>query len=257
MLLCLSAALVLTGCEDEGFGNGNNAGNENDYFKLSDDKCVELAASNLYWDGAGFHFEQNAYDFPQAWDETHVGHFYWSKNLDQTYIKYYDEYQTAQISDVFCWDERCSTARSVDGDTGWYVPASQEWDYLISHHTYLYCNLVKAAGDTVFGLMVLPYGSKEFLQQGRKVTPSKKSTYDLSMADLQSNLEHHAVFLPGAFNRDGTQIRSSRDGEYLSSSPLLSMSSSAECFNFYEYGISAWFMLGRCFGGSIRLVRNI
>ena len=256
MLICLSAVFALIGCEDDASDNPSDPGTENDYFKLSDTKRVEMASSNLYWDGARFRFEPEAYSYPKAWDEAHVGHFYWSKNLAQSYAQSYDEYESARIGDLFCWDESLKSLRTVEGDTGWYVPSAQEWDYLISHHAYLYCNLIKVAGDTVFGLMVLPYGTSQFLLQGSRVSPDRRTTYNMGMADFQSNLQHHAAFFPGAFHRDGSRIGLSRDGKYLTSTPFQSMPDAAECFNFYEYGITAWFGLGRGFGGSIRLVRN-
>lgn len=257
LLIGVVVALAFVGCQKDDAESEPSTEEANNYFKLSDSKRVEFAASNIYWNGVSFHFESEAYDFPHEWDPEHVGHFYWSKNLSQTYAKDYDEYGSAQIADVFCWAECNKSVRTVEGDTGWYVPSADEWEYLYEHHTYLYCNLVKSAGDTVFGLMVLPFGSKQFLKDGGSVTPSVRTTYNLTLADYRANLERHAVFFPGAYNRDCRTIASSRDGEYLSSSPLQSMSTAAECFNFYEYGISAWFMLGRSYGGSIRLVRNL
>ena len=256
MILFVAASIVMAGCSKDDTKTENGSETENDYFKLSDAKHVEIASSNLYWDGESFHFEQNPYDYPKEWNPEHVGHFYWSKNINQTYAKDYEEYDIAQISDIFCWDERYKTSRMVDGDTGWYLPSVSEWEYLIGKHIHFYCDLVKTTGDTVFGLMVLPFGSKQFIQQGNRITPDKRTTYTLSMADFQTNIEHHAIFLPGAYIRDGRRIDYSRDGDYLSSTPLQSMANAAECFNFYEYGISAWFILGKSLAGTIRLVRN-
>ena len=257
ILLSLSVGLLMTGCQKDDDGTGDNPEVPNDYFKLSDSKCVEVASANLFWDGTRFRFESNAYDFAKTWDDQHVSHFYWTKNLHQTYVRDYNEYDEAQITDTSCWDERLKDSRIVDGDTGWYIPSAEEWDYLVTHHTYLYCCVLKAPGDTVFGLMILPYGSTQFVLQGNMTAPSLRTTYLLNLTDYEANLQRHAVFLPGANYRDGSRIDASYNGCYLTSTPMQSMTNAAECLNFYEYGISAWFILGRSFAGTIRLVRNL
>lgn len=121
-------------------------------FSVSNDngvtiKKVYFSKGNLYWNGSTFNFEENQYDYPSSWDETHVSLFYWSKTESVAYSEFYSD-STADESDVFFTNETESTAKSdftVNGVTGKYRTLSNtEWHYLIN-------NSIKKVGVTVCG----------------------------------------------------------------------------------------------------------
>lgn len=90
----------------------------------TDDKVVEFAKGNLFWNGEEFSCEANQYDYPTSWNPNHVGHFYWSKDASFAYAQDYED-PSMSINDIFF---------AADGGvfTGFTVLSDTEWDYLIS-----------------------------------------------------------------------------------------------------------------------------
>lgn len=88
-------------------------------------KKVKFTKGNLYWNGNAFKCEANQYDYPTAWDATHVGHFYWSKTASVAYAKDYSD-SGKSPSDTFF---------AADGGVfeGLTVFSKEEWKYLFDN----------------------------------------------------------------------------------------------------------------------------
>lgn len=96
----------------------------------SSGKKVVFSPANLYWDGSAYKFEANEYDCPTTWDTSHVGHFYWSKDVSVAMARNYSD-DSASTSDTFF----ASSGITVNGySETWTVLSSDEWNYVISNH---------------------------------------------------------------------------------------------------------------------------
>ena len=88
-------------------------------------KKVKFTKGNLYWNGSAFKCEANQYDYPTAWDSTHVGHFYWSKSKDVAIAKSYSDSEKSDSDTFFA-----ANGGAIEGLT---VLSKDEWDYLFEH----------------------------------------------------------------------------------------------------------------------------
>ena len=52
---------------------------------------VYFSRGNMYWDGDSFEFEDNQYEYPSTWSDSHVSHLYWSKYKFVAYAASYSE----------------------------------------------------------------------------------------------------------------------------------------------------------------------
>ncbi len=104
-------------------------------FSVSGDKKVRFSKGNLYWNGSVWHLETNQYDCPPStgdqWDQTHIGHLYWTRDAAASYTQDYEEEGTP--TDPFFCDE--NNRLTVDGQGGLYALSSSEWTYLINTRT--------------------------------------------------------------------------------------------------------------------------
>jgi len=131
-------------------------------FSVSATKKVKFTKGNLYWDGSDYKFETNQYDYPNTWDASHVGHFYWNTTDDITAGKYpyaaTYTYGTRSADDkFFCCED---TKITVAGTQDLYVLTSDEWNYLITHNAKLFAQNV----DGKKCLIIAPDGFTGTLQ---------------------------------------------------------------------------------------------
>lgn len=92
----------------------------------SEGKKVRFAPGNLFWDGSDFGVEKKQYDYPQTRESSHIGHFFYSKDLSVAIAPSYND-PSASTSDVLF---------AADGGAiwGWDVLSDSEWRYLIDRH---------------------------------------------------------------------------------------------------------------------------
>lgn len=109
-----------------------------DEFSVSDTKKVIFAKGDLYWNGSAFRFEGNQYDYPTAWNENHVSHFYWSKDVAVARAKTYSD-ESLTKSDVLFTNATATTPNpefEVNGEKGvWRSLSQYEVDYMTSQRS--------------------------------------------------------------------------------------------------------------------------
>lgn len=141
-------------------------------FYLGNGQTIHFAKGNLYYDGSSYKFEEHQYDFPRAWNENHIGHFFWSKSAEKARAKFYDEDEECSSRDVIFTNsdyETPSSSFTVNGVTGKFRCLSEtEWDYLlrsryVNGHTgkgYSYSieKSITIQGSTYHGIFLFPDG---------------------------------------------------------------------------------------------------
>lgn len=99
---------------------------------------VRFSCGNLYWDGDSFEFEASQYDYPTAWDPSHVGHFSWSSDPAMARSEIYADYDRKE-DDYFFTNNGPYFANPnfvVAGYKGVYrTLPMDEWDYLFHGRT--------------------------------------------------------------------------------------------------------------------------
>ncbi len=129
-------------------------------FSVADGKQVYFSKGNLWADTTDpknpvFSFEARQYDFPNSWDESHVGHFHWSKNSSVAFAESYKDNGTN--TDVFFTNATPETANSdftVNDVTGKFrALSSAEWVYLFDHHSYKWVTI-----NGIGGYVIAPDG---------------------------------------------------------------------------------------------------
>lgn len=96
---------------------------------------VQLAKSNLYWDGSNYRLEENPTDYPTTWDPNHVGHFFWTSLNDYCtgetkYMPYAFKMERNNVSNndkAWCGVDNPLTA---DGSEGLYMLDMGDWLHL-------------------------------------------------------------------------------------------------------------------------------
>ena len=164
---------------------------------------VRFSSGNLYYDGSGFQFEANQWDFESSYNPSHVSHFCWSSNIEEA-ISGSDEWLEGSFNDVFFTDQSGFT---VNGQTGWHTLGFYEWHYLLEErnvngqtgweHTCAWATV-----NGVNGLIIFCDG------------------YVGQITGLTS-IPEGCVFLPAAGRRNGYAYDVGSVGYYWSSSPSL------------------------------------
>ena len=212
-------------------------------FTVRDGRVVKFAKGNLYWDGDSFEFEDSQLDRPAEFDESHVGHFFWSNNAAVARARAYDSAGSGEHDVLFTNDTEATPNPdfTVSGVTGEFRTLSQlEWQDLIDNHAHKYVSV----GD-IPGVVLAPDGFKGSLAD----------QYD---ADSWAAAEADGVvFLPSAGyrNKRGIVTDDFVNGKYWSSAPWTAYR--AQGSTWYEstkYCSSA--DLQRDFGCCIRLVED-
>lgn len=168
-------------------------------------KQVKFAPGNLYWDGTQFMFEEHQYDYPESWDASHVGRFYWSKTASVAYAENYSDSGKTK-SDVFF---------AVNGEAirGYTVLNKDEWTYLID-------NSLEKASDkpkvvTVAGKNCVILKPDGFSESGGTVAGSYTAE---TWATAES--KHGLVALPLTGSRSGSSLYTvGSSASYWSSTP--------------------------------------
>ncbi|MBQ0079922.1 MAG: hypothetical protein KBS95_00020 [Alistipes sp.] len=110
---------------------GNNT--LNGEFSVGGGRVVEFSQGNLYWNGDGYHFEKNQYDYPISRNLSHLGHFFWSQNPEVARATTYEDSLRGE-HDVFFTNATETTPSStftVESITGRFRTLSMvEWKYL-------------------------------------------------------------------------------------------------------------------------------
>lgn len=104
-------------------------------FSVSPTKKVRFSKGNLYYNGTDFKFENNQYT-RSTWQESHVGLFYWSKNVSEACADYYSDSFVQEINDVLFTNSEAAKAKPgfiVNGVEGKFRTLSlSEWKYLFN-----------------------------------------------------------------------------------------------------------------------------
>ena len=204
----------------------------------SSNKQVFLSKGNLYYDGNEnkYCFEANQYDIPPLSSvddniknetESHIGHFYWSKN--ETVARSLSHYSDseASVSDVFFTNDSSDPTKpnssfTVSGQTGvWRVLSGKndgEWKYLLDSRKTAYGSGVLSTGNRHYamvkvnnmaGLLIFPDDFSSW-PSGAGSEPTVFDTYSSNMnnrnytvAEFTVLQNNGCVFLPEAGNRDG------------------------------------------------------
>lgn len=109
----------------------------------TDDRVVEFAKGNLFWNGEEFSCEANQYDYPTTRDASHVGHLYNSKDARVAYATDYYAANT-EFGITPATTDKCFAA---DGGVfeGFTVLSVSEWRYVLSHSIVVNPPVTKAA----------------------------------------------------------------------------------------------------------------
>ena len=199
-------------------------------------KKVRFTKSNLYWDGSAFHFEANPTDYPTTRDASHIGHFFWTKTLANSYASSYNE--SGDSSDRFFADGSDEAHKlTADGVSGLYVLSNAEWNYLLEYGT---CKRGVTVGDKANCLVIAPddftgeiadsYTLDELNAAGFVCLPAAGNCYD------------------GVVGAQGAQ---GAYGNYWSSTPNTSYYAYVLSFN---SGVQGVFDDDRSYGCSVRAV---
>lgn len=219
-------------------------------FSVAADMKVKFSTGNLYYDGSGFKFEKNQWDFASNWDQSHVSHFKWS-----------DVGHAVVSDDVIGGKLFCSSGFSVIGEVrkDWRTLSGDEWVWLLglgdgavpgencrANATSLrgWKELaVSGTANVVKGLVVLPDDSMTPLSE-------IKTTDDLAASG--------AVFFPAAGYRNGAvEDGVGTNGFYWSSSSGKGSELSAYSMLFCNSGILPQGCDSRRDGFCVRLARVV
>ena len=239
-------------------------------FSVSANTKVKFSKGNLYYDGSAFHFETNQLSFANAWNASHVSHFFWSKSAPVAYAGSYSASGTS-TSDVFFTNATQTTASSsfqVDGEEActWRTLSSNEWVYLMTTRTASTINETSNARfaevkvNGVCGMMLFP----DTFTWPEGVTTNQPSTFntksstwndvDYSTTDFGKLESAGVVFLPAAGYRVGTAMKEvGSKGCYWSSTP--NGTGQAYYLDFILPNANPSSFMNRLAGSSVRLVR--
>ena len=262
-LLAATTAFITASCQRSGALNSktsepmiiNTVADENGAlpgkFSVGDTKKVQFSQGNLFWDGIVFKFEDNQYDFPVSWDESHVSLFFWSNNASAAYSSNYidNKVNSGNIasSNIFFTNEADTTAQSnfiVNGVQGRYrMLSSTEWAYLRYSRTN--ASSLYKCGVTVCGkancLILAP---DDF-------SGTIASAYDAS--NWPAAEAAGLVCLPAAGTRNGSDILSVGEfGSYWTSTTY--DYSSMYCLFIYSDNVYHDYRDGLFSGNSVRLI---
>lgn len=87
-------------------------------FSVGPNSYVQFTKSNVYWNGNSLKFEENPMNYPQEWNPSHIGHFYWTTTLGASIAKTYDEDGQSVSDHLFCDGSDVSHTLSVEGISG-------------------------------------------------------------------------------------------------------------------------------------------
>lgn len=87
-------------------------------FSVGPNSYVQFTKSNVYWNGNSLKFEENPMNYPQEWNPSHIGHFYWTTTLEASIAKTYDEDGQSVSDHLFCDGSDVSHTLSVEGISG-------------------------------------------------------------------------------------------------------------------------------------------
>jgi len=243
-------------------------------------KKVKFTKANLYWDGSAYQFEANQTAYPEAWNTSHIGHFFWSNYTDYTrtdehasdYKPYYSSFgASSKTNDVF-W---CGEAHPLEvaGTQGLYALSSEEWNYLLNipynknpvgrTQTNRFAK-ARVKGKT--GLLIFPDGYNTELTSITGIATVNEDwddaypTESIDPATWTDMESAGVVFLPAAGYRgtpNGETIRNENYCYYWSSTPNSDYTDRANGL----YGNGNQFTcpgtILRNYGSSIRLVKTV
>ena len=217
-------------------------------FSVSATKKVKFTKGNLWCNSEAspvtWSFEESQTAYPATWDVSHVGLFYWTKDIANSYGSSYSD-GTCTTSDKFFADgSDADHMLTVEGKSNLYVLSNDEWTYLCYDRGYsdTYRKYGVTVGSTANCLVIAPDGNTVAIQ----------SSYD-SEDDLPSGF----VCLPPASRRYYNTIYTDSNGYYWSSSPYGSDASYANFLNFAATYIAPASYGQRLYGQSIRLVSTV
>lgn len=164
-------------------------------------KKVKFTKGNLYWNGGAFLCEENQYDYPTAWDATHVGHFYWSKDVRVAYAENYDAANTAygitpDVGDKFF---------AADGGVikGLTILDNDEWQYLVDNAIEDEMDAIEIDGKKCF--IFKPDGFSGTVEDSytAEAWASAEATYGLVALPLASDRQGIEMAVGGDSNETG------------------------------------------------------
>ena len=216
-------------------------------FSVGENTTVEFAPGNLYWDGtnSNWKFEADQWSTTPAsdgtWDESHVSHFFWSKDAAEAIKEEFNWEQPMSTEDEFFTN---SSSFQVDGETAgtWRTLSKAEWDYLLNSRDNASSlrAWVVLTDVSVSGLVILPDNSTD-------------AASSVTTSTLVSS--SGAVFLPAAGRRYGTNVDVAGSLGYCwSSTPNEDYEDNAYSMRFNSGDVSTR-NAGRSYGYAVRLVR--
>ena len=211
-------------------------------------KKVKFTKGNLYWNGSAFRCETNQYDYPTAWDATHVGHFYWSKDVRVAYAENYDAANTAYGITPADND----TFFAADGGvfTGFTVLSGEEWIYLLTNALVENAPITKYTPEASeeLNIKINSVNCIVLMPDGFKGTIKKSYTASEWATAEESGL----VALPLAGDRNGTDfLIAGADGDFWSSVPY---GSGRAYYARFDLGSARTLNYDRNLGFSVRLI---
>ena len=87
-------------------------------FSVGPDKKVRFTRGNLYWDGKGWHLEDNQMNYPTIWDENHIGHFFWAITDEEARQPYYYVNRNSLGDHFFCDGSDENHFLTIEGTSG-------------------------------------------------------------------------------------------------------------------------------------------
>ncbi len=219
-LLAVVLCVSFTSCSKDGDeinpGEGGSPNLIAGTFSVSSTKKVQFTKGNLYWDGSAYHFETNQTDYPELWNASHVGHFYWTSLNDYQsgytdLVPFAQRYASTNFSHILSYKFFCGedSPLTVDGISGCFALSRSEWHYLIYARTNAtkLCKYGVTVGGKVNCLIIAPDGFSGGLK-------SSYTLYEVNSLGL--------VCLPAAGTRDSWGISGAENwGGYWSSTPFV------------------------------------
>lgn len=279
--------------DENGGENGNENGSDNQQgnvtiengaiqaaFSVSNDRQVYFSQGNLQYQASTntWRFAEKQFDIVGKDNE----------NISETYAGWIDlfgwgtsgyngdnPYMTS--TDFVAYSNRCSNdIAGTNYDWGvynkisnggnqagmWRTLTNAEWLYLISSRDQASYLIGLGRVNNVGGLILLPDGWKTPSSVRFKTDPGRyygnygysSNVYSLDEWDIMQS--HGAVFLPAAGYRDGTEVQSF-DGRYWSSTTTNHGTGYVFCRCFTSGGDVRSDIYSRCYGYSVRLVRDL
>ncbi len=243
-------------------------------FSVSDSKTVEFAKGNLWYGSSAFHFENDQWGYSSSWDNSHVSHFYWSKNAGTAYNRTYSS-SGATASDVLFTNATETTASpgfQVSGETAgtWRTLSTGEWIYLMDTRSgptingVENCRYAEVKVNNVKGLMLFPDKFAWPSEVSSKPTTfntfsSNWNNVNYSTTDFGKLETAGVIFIPAAGYRTSTMTSAKIEGagEYGGSwSSSCNGKDNAYRVSFYDNQIYSQSSIGRENGYAVRLVRD-